>query len=149
MASAIFAQWPVAVEDLLNQNQTHETAHLTAIDFTDCTLKGCGGLLRGHEDDDGLVKAPRHAGEGAAVVRVDDEEERPARERVQIAGMKAAGRKEGGKMRRMRLQRASQTDTEPEIWRSFHASRAKSVRGCANSLFAAVPQRGGSAGNWF
>ena len=40
-------------------------------------------------------------------------------------------------MRRMRLQ----TDTEPEIWRSFHASRAKSVRGCANSLFAAVPAR--------
>ena len=91
MASAIFAQWPV--EDLLNQNQTHETAHLTAIDFIspiDCTLKGCGGLLRGHEDDDGLVKAPRHAGEGAAVVRVDDEEEWPASERVQIAGMKAA-----------------------------------------------------------
>ena len=50
-----------------------------------------------HEHDGGLVEAPGHAGEGAAVVRVDDEEERPARERVQIAGMKAAGRKEGGK----------------------------------------------------
>ena len=78
------------MEDLLNQSQTDETAHFTAIDFTDCTLKGCGGLLRGHEDDDGLVKAPRHAGEGAAVVRVDDEEEWSASERVQIAGMKAA-----------------------------------------------------------
>ena len=56
----------------------------------DFTLKGCGGLLRGHENDDRLVKSPRHASEGAAVVRVDDEEEGPASERVQIAGMKAA-----------------------------------------------------------
>ena len=67
--------------------KTDKTANITSID---CTLKGCWGLLRGHEDDDRLVKAPRHAGEGAAVVRVDDEEEGPASERVQIAGMKAA-----------------------------------------------------------
>ena len=63
----------------------------------DRTLKGCGGLLRGHEDDDRLVEAPRHAGEGAAVVRVDDEEERPAGERVQIAGVKAAAEGKKGK----------------------------------------------------
>ena len=63
----------------------------------DRTLKGCWGLLRGHEDDDRLVEAPRHAGEGAAVVRVDDEEERPAGERVQIAGVKAAAEGKKGK----------------------------------------------------
>ena len=62
----------------------------------DRTLKGCWGLLRGHEHDDRLVEAPRHAGEGAAVVRVDDEEERPAGERVQIAGVKAAADGRGG-----------------------------------------------------
>ena len=61
----------------------------------DRTLKGCWGLLRGHEDDNRLVEAPRHAGEGAAVVRVDDEEERPAGERVQIAGVKAAAEGKG------------------------------------------------------
>ena len=63
----------------------------------DRTLKGCWGLLRGHEHDDRLVEAPRHAGEGAAVVRVDDEEERPAGERVQIAGVKAAADGGGGR----------------------------------------------------
>ena len=61
----------------------------------DRTLKGCWGLLRGHEDDDRLVEAPRHAGEGAAVVRVDDEEERPAICTRSPAGVKAASEGKG------------------------------------------------------
>ena len=89
-ASAAFAQW--RVNDLLKPGT--RTKRDGPLNF-DGTLKGCWGLLRGHEDDDRLVEAPRHAGEGAAVVRVDDEEERPAGERVQIAGVKAAAEGKG------------------------------------------------------
>ena len=71
--------------------------------------------MRGHENDDRLVKSPRHASEGAAVVRVDDEEEGPASERVQIAGMKAAA----GGGRKMRRMSATEGQTDGVAWSSF------------------------------
>lgn len=52
------------------------------------TLKGSGSLLRGHQDHQRLVEVLRDVGEGRAVVRIHDQEERTAGERVQVTWVK-------------------------------------------------------------
>ena len=53
------------------------------------TSESWWNILWRHEDNEGLVEVVRHWGEGRAVVRVDDEEAGPTRERVQVTGVEA------------------------------------------------------------
>ena len=55
-----------------------------------CTSECRRNILGRHENDDWLVEVLRHLSEGRAVVGVDDQETRPAGERVKIAGIEAA-----------------------------------------------------------
>lgn len=48
-------------------------------------------VLRRHQDDEGLAKVARYLLEHEAVVRIDDDEEGLAGERVEVARVQAVG----------------------------------------------------------